>query len=220
MKELELAAELLRDGEISFDEFYRKTRFYWAALSRKVLAGVKWPIPTDVTAEDVEQVMLMAAWQAIGKFDASRGVSFKRYIVWVAADQGKKWIHTKRNAKRRHGDQPSRFPGLYEDLSINGYVGTSTASKGTMKRAARCGLDGMAVVSQPVADTVLEVISSVNLAITQCRRQDPKSAVALQVLRESKLDLELAASQLVQQGQCDGDKVARRLIKTAVANYV
>lgn len=98
----------VRSGAISFDTFARYTANEWMRLAQYVFRI--WPLPSGVGVEDVAQELLMEAWRATHRFDPSRGVPLHTYVVWCAVAQGKRWCQQQRNASRRRGCEPSRYP--------------------------------------------------------------------------------------------------------------
>lgn len=96
----------LRAGEMAFDRFARETKREWRAMAKALYD--RWSTPTSVTAEDVEQEMLLAAWQHVEKWDPNRGVTLERYVVYNAHDRAKKWMNVQRDAARRSDKAPSR----------------------------------------------------------------------------------------------------------------
>ncbi len=106
----DLVAQLrqLKDGRITFDEFYRRTRADWRRMAAKLHRA--WSLPVAVSVEDVAQEMLAHAYSAVGKWDPNRGNPLHVHVVWSAHAETKKWLHTQRKSLRRSGATPSRFP--------------------------------------------------------------------------------------------------------------
>ncbi len=99
--------EALRDGRISFTQFQKNTHSYWLAMSRSLMRRWKGPIAVD--NEDLIQEMMLAAWVALPKHDASRA-PLDRYIRYNAVYTAKRWLHAQRGALRRSDHSPSRHP--------------------------------------------------------------------------------------------------------------
>lgn len=110
MSSLDAALHAYRDGEISFDELARATAEDWQRLAGHLMG--KWHLPVTVTTDDVEQELLLACWQHVGRWDSDRGVTLSRYVVWNACALAVAFIHRQREAHRRRGTSPSRHPVL------------------------------------------------------------------------------------------------------------
>lgn len=105
----EIAVQELHDGRCTFDEFARATRGRWQALARYIMR--RWRLPPWVSPEDIVQELLLGAWRSIWKYEANRGGSLARYVLWNAVDYAKKRAHKIRGANL-HGNadaSPSRF---------------------------------------------------------------------------------------------------------------
>lgn len=110
--------ERLRLGQITFDEFARRTRSNRMQMARYLLK--KWAAPLGVGLEDVEQELLVAIWQFLPKWDPTRGVGLERYIVFNAIDRAKKWLHKQRNAYRRDDKSAGRYERAFSTLVRDG----------------------------------------------------------------------------------------------------
>lgn len=102
-------------GEISFTQFARLTNSSWRALATTLLR--KWQAP-GVSVEDLQQELLFACSVMIPRFDAARGVSLQKFIVYNTCDKAKKWLHRQRNAYRRDDNSPGRFPISWSSLGL------------------------------------------------------------------------------------------------------
>jgi hypothetical protein len=115
---LEGSLHLLRKGAMSFTEFQACTFEQWWRIARHLHR--KWRPPTGVDVADVCQELLIAAWQFVGTWDSSRGVTLERYVVWNAADKAKKALHKQRGAKL--SGSADRNPTRAEALTDDGEV--------------------------------------------------------------------------------------------------
>lgn len=101
MTELGEALLAVREKRCTFNDFVRATRIHWQRLSDDLRR--RWDIPVWVGREDIEQDMLIAAWQFLDKFDPSRGVAIERFMVFNATDKAKKALHVARGANQHRG---------------------------------------------------------------------------------------------------------------------
>lgn len=74
-------------GEISFNEFARANESDWRHLARYLMR--RFP-SGQVAEDDVVQELLISSWQALGKYDAARGVTPDRYCTFNALRQTKR----------------------------------------------------------------------------------------------------------------------------------
>lgn len=100
----------LRDGRTTFDEFTRATKGRWQSLALYIMR--RWQLPPAVEPQDVIQELLLGAWRAVWKYDASRGASPSRYVVWNAVDYAKKKAHKMRGANMHSPDNSPGRPEL------------------------------------------------------------------------------------------------------------
>jgi DNA-directed RNA polymerase specialized sigma24 family protein len=112
---MKVPLERLYRGELSFEAFVLQTRSQWDKIAHMLLH--RWSAPTSVTADDLVQEMLFRCWDLLGKYDPNRG-SLDRFIKFRSIDHAKRWLHKQRGAKYYKDKSPSRFPLLYDSLSI------------------------------------------------------------------------------------------------------
>lgn len=98
----------LREGRTTFAAFSTSTGADWRRMAEYLYR--RWWLPAGVEVEDVQQEVLLAAWQSVPGWDPDRGVSLRSYVVWSALTGAKKWLHRQRNAARRDGKADGRFP--------------------------------------------------------------------------------------------------------------
>lgn len=106
----------VRNGGASFNAFVLATRPTWHRYAQYLAR--RWRGPVGVGLEDLEQEMLLAAWRAIATWDPTRQKPIHEYVVYMAIDKAKKWLHKQRNAKRRSDHEPGRFPVSYAALGL------------------------------------------------------------------------------------------------------
>ena len=102
----------LRDGRVSFADFWRATRNLWVYMSARLLR-VRDP-GIGVQLEDVEQEMLLECWRVLPRWDSARGVPIDRYVLFNASARATKWLDAQREACQgaRLADNPTRAPRL------------------------------------------------------------------------------------------------------------
>lgn len=75
----------------------------------------RWTAPSAVARDDVEQEVWLGAWLAWERWRPGRGgMSRAAYALCSGRLDAQRWIHTQRNAPRRSGSAPGRYPVLWE----------------------------------------------------------------------------------------------------------
>jgi DNA-directed RNA polymerase specialized sigma24 family protein len=108
------ALRAVYDGRATFDAVVREHRAHFRALAAQILR--RWKLPPWVQLEDVEQDLLIAAWERLWDYDPARGTSIEGYVIWNAYDRAKKRAHKARGSKRsgnKADSNPSRFERGY-----------------------------------------------------------------------------------------------------------
>lgn len=81
----------------------------------------RWRAPLAVSAADIEQEMLLGAWLAWGRWEAGRGgMSRETFALCAGRLAALRWLHEQRNAPRRSGKAPGRFPVTESTLGDEG----------------------------------------------------------------------------------------------------
>lgn len=71
----------------------------------------RWTTPIAVGVEDVVQELRAGAWEALQRFDSSRGdMTADSFAVCFARHRAQRWVMEQRNANRRSCKAPARFP--------------------------------------------------------------------------------------------------------------
>lgn len=94
MSNLDEKLAALRAGEIGFDAFVRGTAKEFASMAKYLMR--RWTPPEWVTPEDVVQDLYLGAWDAVPRFDPSRGVSLARFVVYGSMSKAKRTLHKAR----------------------------------------------------------------------------------------------------------------------------
>lgn len=100
----------IQEGRMDFDAFVRCTRPHWTRLS--VHLRRQWDVPVWLAPEDIEQDMLFAAWSFLNRYDAKRGSTLCKFVVFNAVDKAKKTMHRARGANQHRNTE--RNPSRYE----------------------------------------------------------------------------------------------------------
>ena len=93
-------------GDVSFDRFAVRTRRQWYGLAAMLLK--RYPAPAAVEAEDVVQVLLLAAWKFLARYDFARSADVGRYVQWNAIKKGRRYLLDQ--ARRRDEKGAARTP--------------------------------------------------------------------------------------------------------------
>jgi DNA-directed RNA polymerase specialized sigma24 family protein len=109
--EFEASLRDVYEGRATFDQLAKAHRGHFRALAASVMR--RWKQPVWVTLEDVEQDVLLGAYQAIWKYEHGLGPTLSQYLVYNAYDKAKKKAHKSRNAVRS-GNRADSNPGRME----------------------------------------------------------------------------------------------------------
>lgn len=96
----------LQKDDITFREFYARTRTEWHRMAVSLYRN--WTLPPGVTIDDVEQELLFGASLAVQKWQTGRA-SLRGFVVWNAHDKALKWIHRQRGCDQHTRKGPSEF---------------------------------------------------------------------------------------------------------------
>src|SRR5271157_5625202 len=109
MTERRLAPALaaLQAERITFRAFYRETRLDWSRMATALHRN--WHLPPTVTIDDVEQELLLGAWQSVGRWSPTAGMTLVGYVVWVAHNHATRWIHRQRQCDTHTRRGESRY---------------------------------------------------------------------------------------------------------------
>jgi DNA-directed RNA polymerase specialized sigma24 family protein len=119
-----LAASLrvLHSKTITFQQFYRLTKPEWSRMATSL--HKQWKLPPAVSADDVEQEMLKAAWRALPRWNP-RKAPLVRFVVFEAHDKAVKWIHKQRGCNLHTRKGPSQYAWCIATLARDGEDGGS-----------------------------------------------------------------------------------------------
>ena len=98
-------------GTITGTELLRRSDSRLKALAESVYRDWYRKMPAWADSEDVYQVMAEHMLDMVSRYDPTRGVSIRRFVVWNLVDKAEKQIHKWRGAAlhRAPGKMPSRF---------------------------------------------------------------------------------------------------------------
>jgi DNA-directed RNA polymerase specialized sigma24 family protein len=112
----------LHRKEITFAVFYARTRTDWRRMA--VSLHKHWKLPPTVTSDDIEQEMLIGAWQALRKWELGRA-SLDGFVIWNAHNKAQKWIHQQRGCNLHTRRGPSQYAWCIAMLARDGEDGGS-----------------------------------------------------------------------------------------------
>jgi len=97
------------ERRLAFDAFVRTTDREFARMANYLLR--RWVPPAWYAFDDVMQELTIGAWSYVYRWDATRGVSLARYVVFNAITAAKRELHRARGAKLSGSQDrnPSRF---------------------------------------------------------------------------------------------------------------
>lgn len=97
----------------TWPEFLASRQREIRSLARSMVR--RWKLPTAVEEGDLEQEMLLGAWQGWHAFEPGRG-DMRRdlFALYRARQQVQRWINDQRNAARRNSKAPGRYPEAVE----------------------------------------------------------------------------------------------------------
>lgn len=100
------AARDAHAGSVGFDEFARRTSGRWKWWAGKFAKDYK--LPAWFGMADVEQELLISAWQAFERFDPARGIEPARYVEWNAVRKATKTLSKARGVEQHRRKGPGR----------------------------------------------------------------------------------------------------------------
>ena len=142
--------ERLRGGEVGFDAFARNTAEDWWLLS--CWLARRWPTPSAVAPEDVQQELLIECWQSVPLWLPDGGQPLKKWVVYRSVSSAKGWLHKQRNAYRRRDTSPSRHELPFSSLTDG-----------------ETDVVGFWAVREPTQERDLELRESMRNAVARCR---------------------------------------------------
>lgn len=130
---LEKHLALVLTKRIGYDTFVAATQREFGALACSLTR--RWAPPSSVTVEDVVQDLYFGAWLTLfpknpaKRFDPTRGVSLRRFVVFNAMSHAKRALHKARGAKLSgtadknpsHIERPLSSMGGNDDADDDGY---------------------------------------------------------------------------------------------------
>ncbi len=138
----------------TWDDFVREYGKQVGGVARLMLR--RWKAPVAVDAADLEQEVWLAAWEAWQAWEPDRGgMTRAAYAHCTGRLEAQRWLHEQRNALRRSGKAPGRFP-LAEALFLAPDVGDEERANASplRARAIEPGQDAAVAFSQKVRDAL------------------------------------------------------------------
>lgn len=183
---MEEACDQLFRGHTTFNEFARATRDHWWRLARHICKW--WPPPGWMTRADVAQELLLGAHLHIWRFDASRGVSIGKFVVWNAMTEAKYAVHAARGVSL-HGN-PDRVKRGNVEKPLSAYVRRESNADDAAHYIEALMLS-RGVVSEATQEEDLAEAQAVERALSACTNDAERAAVS--ALAASKGDFVGAA---------------------------
>lgn len=145
----------LQAGEIGFREFADATGGDWNRMAADVARS--WRAPPGVDEEDVRQEFLLAIYERrlLDVWDGRQ--SLEQFVTWQSYTHAKRWLHRQRNALRRSGKAPGRYPISFSSLQ-------SEVDDGHSSREER-GLEGIVDAEQLERVEAAELAAGVRLLL-------------------------------------------------------
>jgi hypothetical protein len=83
----------------------------------------RWRVPAAVEEGDLEQELWLGAWQGWHAFEQGRG-DMRRdlFALYRARQQVQRWVNEQRNAARRNGKAPGRYPEAVGEEALVGLI--------------------------------------------------------------------------------------------------
>lgn len=97
---------LIRDGRMTPDAFFKKTRSHWAGAAAYLMR--RWRAPSWLEIDELIQELMLGAWLAIWRYEEGRGKTIQEFVDWNAIDFAKKKFHKARGAGL-HGSPDRRL---------------------------------------------------------------------------------------------------------------
>ena len=174
---MKFAEELLalHEKRASFRSFYLRTKTDWRRMA--VALHRHWHVPPTVTADDVEQELLLGAWVAVGEWRADLGPSLQTHVVWRSHNRATKWLHKQRGANQHTRKGASSFAYCISAITADADVGA---------RILENHRDGAPLIEETLDyETLLGELTSI------CETEEGRAALAAFIAADG--DLERAA---------------------------
>ncbi len=111
-------AMLLARGEITRDEYVRRTGTDYLALAKKLERC--WRLPRAIETTDIVQELYLQTFVHVKKWDPRRA-PIGRFLTFNAMSDTKKWLNEQRGAKSK-GKEPSVEVESLDELSERGHA--------------------------------------------------------------------------------------------------
>jgi DNA-directed RNA polymerase specialized sigma24 family protein len=181
----------VREGRLTFDEVVRASEKRWERLAQYI--GRRWYGPAWHGNDDLKQEILVAAWDAVWRFDERRAGrserAIVRYVVFNAVDRAKKRRHSARGARQGNNpdSSPARFEMLAPDEDAERVWAAATASAPEQERRMEAVEHALALCRTRAERIVVRALAQTGCLATAAQRvYDDASARALLGVRSSK----------------------------------
>jgi hypothetical protein len=174
---LEAAGKALRAGEITKNEFVRRTADRWRRTSQHLYSRWRRKLPQWVEREDVEQELVLLALEYVTKWTPGRGASLPSYVLWCSIHRAQRKMDHWRGASL--SGNSGKNPGRHE-LTFSRIASPDGDDPGTRVPGEN--------------DDPLDLIESgEEFEVAMARCQTVRQALVMLALRATRGDVERAA---------------------------
>lgn len=135
----------LRNGDITFDSFYRTTISDWDAMAQDLHNKIGWRLQGNADVDDIRQEMLMSASRSIETWDSELGYGLKKFVVWNAHTDAKAFVSRQCGAYKHRSTEDPREPISMAHMPLAHESTSSAASFPPATRVAEY-LDSLSAV--------------------------------------------------------------------------
>ena len=178
----------LREGRVSFADFYAATRSLWFYMGGRLLRARNPGI--GVGEEDVAQEMVLECWRCVGRWDPERGTTIDGYVLFNSCARAKKWLDAQREACQGSAlaSNPTRAPRL-------GASDTVEREPWVVGQSSRCDADAALDRSRLVLPKGLSPLERLVVRALIETRDGHAAALLLYGHYPTRLALELGSEQ-------------------------
>lgn len=169
----------------TWPEFLRAHRGEIRSLARAMVR--RWKMPLAIEEADLEQELLLGAWQGWHAFEDGRGEMRRDlFALYRARQQVQRWVNEQRNSPRRDSKAAGRYP---ESADYADLVRMSPSANAGQERAASFTAAVRAALAQARYPQALErvVRSGFDETVLACPVQRAHARRAVRQIEEATL---------------------------------